>query len=45
MRPRLPNVIKGGKLRDVLGLGLLAEDWAAARAAVLETLKRMGVQI
>jgi RimJ/RimL family protein N-acetyltransferase len=36
------HVVKGGEAQDVLGLGLLAQDWAAARPGVLETLRRIG---
>jgi UDP-4-amino-4,6-dideoxy-N-acetyl-beta-L-altrosamine N-acetyltransferase len=36
------HVLKGGAPQDVLGLGLLAEEWAAVRPAMAERLARMG---
>lgn len=39
------HVIKGGAARDVIGLGLLKEDWAAARPRIVETLRRSGFEV
>lgn len=36
------HVIKGGQPQDVLGLGLLADEWAGVRPAMIERLARMG---
>ena len=36
------HVVKGGQPVDVMGLGLLAEDWRQARPAMVERLKRLG---
>ncbi len=36
------HVLKGGVLEDVLGLGLLTEDWAEARPQVRKTLEAAG---
>jgi UDP-4-amino-4,6-dideoxy-N-acetyl-beta-L-altrosamine N-acetyltransferase len=36
------HVVKGGQPQDVMGLGLLAEDWAAVRPAMVERLARLG---
>ena len=36
------HVVKGGQPIDVMGLGLLAEDWAAVRPAMAERLRRLG---
>ena len=36
------HVVKAGHPVDVMGLGLLAEDWAAARPAMAERLQRLG---
>jgi UDP-4-amino-4,6-dideoxy-N-acetyl-beta-L-altrosamine N-acetyltransferase len=36
------HVLKGGAPQDVLGLGLLAAEWAAARPAMAQRLERMG---
>jgi UDP-4-amino-4,6-dideoxy-N-acetyl-beta-L-altrosamine N-acetyltransferase len=36
------HVVKGGRAQDVLGLGLLAEEWAQTKPAVLDKLKRIG---
>jgi len=36
------HVIKGGRFRDVIGLGLLARDWAAARPACEARLRDKG---
>jgi UDP-4-amino-4,6-dideoxy-N-acetyl-beta-L-altrosamine N-acetyltransferase len=35
------HVVKGGEPRDVIGLGLLKEDWLAARDAIRERLERI----
>jgi UDP-4-amino-4,6-dideoxy-N-acetyl-beta-L-altrosamine N-acetyltransferase len=39
------HVIKAGQPVDVIGLGLLAEDWAAARPAMTERLAGMGFDL
>jgi UDP-4-amino-4,6-dideoxy-N-acetyl-beta-L-altrosamine N-acetyltransferase len=39
------HVIKGGAQQDVIGLGLLREDWAQARPGVLATLRRAGFDV
>jgi len=36
------HVLKGGQPQDVLGLGLMAEEWAVARPAMAQRLDRMG---
>jgi UDP-4-amino-4,6-dideoxy-N-acetyl-beta-L-altrosamine N-acetyltransferase len=36
------HVLKGGQPQDVLGLGLLAAEWQAARPAMAQRLERMG---
>jgi UDP-4-amino-4,6-dideoxy-N-acetyl-beta-L-altrosamine N-acetyltransferase len=36
------HVIKGGQPVDVMGLGLLAEDWPQVRPAMVERLVRLG---
>jgi UDP-4-amino-4,6-dideoxy-N-acetyl-beta-L-altrosamine N-acetyltransferase len=36
------HVLKNGVVEDVLGLGLLAEDWAEARPRIRETLAAAG---
>jgi UDP-4-amino-4,6-dideoxy-N-acetyl-beta-L-altrosamine N-acetyltransferase len=38
------HVVKDGQPQDVLGLGLLAEEWAARRAAMAERLRRAGFE-
>ncbi|HEY4030977.1 MAG TPA: UDP-4-amino-4,6-dideoxy-N-acetyl-beta-L-altrosamine N-acetyltransferase [Caulobacteraceae bacterium] len=38
------HVLKGGKPVDVMGLGLLAEEWPAVRPAMVERLKRLGYE-
>ena len=38
------HVVKGGARVDVLGLGLLAEDWRARRPAMAERLKLRGYE-
>ena len=39
------HVLKGGEAQDVIGLGLLAEEWAESRAAMAERLRRMGFAV
>jgi UDP-4-amino-4,6-dideoxy-N-acetyl-beta-L-altrosamine N-acetyltransferase len=39
------HVLKAGQPQDVLGLGLLAEEWATARPAMAERLQRMGFAV
>lgn len=39
------HVVKGGEALDVIGLGLLAEDWPAARPAMVERLTRLGYAV
>ena len=39
------HVLKAGTPQDVLGLGLLAEEWAEARPAMAQRLDRMGFQV
>ena len=39
------HVIKGGKPVDVMGLGLLAEEWPAVRPAMAERMKRLGYEV
>lgn len=39
------HVRKGGVFRDVVGLGMLAADWPAAKAAALEKLGAKGVDL
>jgi UDP-4-amino-4,6-dideoxy-N-acetyl-beta-L-altrosamine N-acetyltransferase len=36
------HVVKNGQPQDVVGLGLLAQEWAQARAPILDKLRRMG---
>jgi UDP-4-amino-4,6-dideoxy-N-acetyl-beta-L-altrosamine N-acetyltransferase len=36
------HVVKGGEPQDVMGLGLLAEEWPAVRPAMVERLRRLG---
>lgn len=36
------HVVKGGQAHDVMGLGLLVEDWAAVRPAMVERLQKLG---
>lgn len=36
------HVMKGGRYRDVIGLGLLARDWAAARPGCEQRLREKG---
>jgi UDP-4-amino-4,6-dideoxy-N-acetyl-beta-L-altrosamine N-acetyltransferase len=37
------HVWKGGRFRDVIGLGLLAAEWAAARPACEARLRQRGI--
>lgn len=39
------HVVKAGRPIDVMGLGLLAEDWPAARPAMVERLTRLGYAV
>lgn len=39
------HVVKGGQAMDVMGLGLLAEDWTQARPAMVERLVRLGYAV
>lgn len=39
------HVVKAGAPVDVMGLGLLAEEWAAARPAMVERLRRLGYAV
>ena len=39
------HVVKGGEAQDVVGLGLLAGDWAAVRPAMAERLVRLGYAV
>jgi UDP-4-amino-4,6-dideoxy-N-acetyl-beta-L-altrosamine N-acetyltransferase len=39
------HVVKAGQPQDVLGLGLLADEWAQARPAMAERLQRMGFAV
>lgn len=36
------HVIKAGQAQDVIGLGLLAEDWVQIRPSMVERLEKMG---
>ena len=36
------HVVKGGEPKDVLGLGLLADEWARIKPGVVERLVRLG---
>lgn len=38
------HIVKAGVPQDVMGLGLLKEDWAEARPAMVERLVRLGYQ-
>jgi UDP-4-amino-4,6-dideoxy-N-acetyl-beta-L-altrosamine N-acetyltransferase len=38
------HVLKAGQSQDVIGLGLLAEDWAMARPAMAERLRKLGYE-
>ena len=39
------HVIKAGQPVDVMGLGLLAEEWPAVRPAMVERLQRLGYAV
>ena len=39
------HVVKAGQPIDVMGLGLMAEDWPAVRPAMVERLKRLGYAV
>ncbi|MGZ3273117.1 MAG: UDP-4-amino-4,6-dideoxy-N-acetyl-beta-L-altrosamine N-acetyltransferase [Caulobacteraceae bacterium] len=39
------HVVKGGQPIDVMGLGLLAEEWAAVRPGMVERLTRLGYEV
>jgi UDP-4-amino-4,6-dideoxy-N-acetyl-beta-L-altrosamine N-acetyltransferase len=39
------HVVKAGQPIDVVGLGLLAEEWPAVRPAMTERLKRLGYEV
>ena len=39
------HVVKAGAPIDVMGLGMLAEDWAAARPAMAQRLQRLGYDV
>ena len=39
------HVVKGGQPQDVIGLGLLADEWPAARPAMVERLVRLGYTV
>lgn len=39
------HVLKGGEPVDVMGLGLLREDWIEARSKVAERLRRLGYEV
>jgi UDP-4-amino-4,6-dideoxy-N-acetyl-beta-L-altrosamine N-acetyltransferase len=39
------HVIKAGQPVDVMGLGLLAEEWPAVRPAMVERLQRLGYEV
>jgi UDP-4-amino-4,6-dideoxy-N-acetyl-beta-L-altrosamine N-acetyltransferase len=39
------HVVKAGQPVDVMGLGLLAEEWPAVRPAMAERLKRLGYEV
>lgn len=39
------HVVKGGQPTDVIGLGLLAEEWPAVRPAMAERLTRLGYAV
>jgi UDP-4-amino-4,6-dideoxy-N-acetyl-beta-L-altrosamine N-acetyltransferase len=38
------HIVKGGEREDVLGLGILAADWAARRPAMAERLRAKGYE-
>jgi UDP-4-amino-4,6-dideoxy-N-acetyl-beta-L-altrosamine N-acetyltransferase len=39
------HVYKGGERQDVVGMGLLAEEWAAGRPAMVERLGKLGFSL
>ncbi|HEY2709967.1 MAG TPA: UDP-4-amino-4,6-dideoxy-N-acetyl-beta-L-altrosamine N-acetyltransferase, partial [Caulobacteraceae bacterium] len=39
------HVVKGGQPVDVMGLGLLAEEWPATRPAMAQRLNRLGYEV
>jgi UDP-4-amino-4,6-dideoxy-N-acetyl-beta-L-altrosamine N-acetyltransferase len=39
------HIVKAGEPVDVMGLGLLAEDWARVRPAMVERLVRLGYDV
>jgi hypothetical protein len=39
------HVMKNGQYQDVVGLGLLAEDWPALRPALKARLEAKGYQV
>ena len=39
------HVVKAGVPIDVMGLGLLAEDWAATRPSMIQRLARLGYEV
>jgi len=39
------HVVKAGEPQDVMGLGLLAEEWVAVRPAMVERLVRLGYAV
>ncbi len=39
------HIVKAGRPIDVMGLGLLAEDWAVVRPSMIERLVRLGYQV
>ncbi len=39
------HILKNGAWEDVLGLGLLAEEWSEARTRMAETLKAVGFPV
>lgn len=39
------HVVKGGVAQDVMGLGLLAEEWPTVRPAMVERLVRLGYAV
>ncbi len=39
------HVVKGGQSQDVLGLGLMVEEWARVKPGVLERLVRLGYSV
>ena len=39
------HIYKSGQPQDVVGLGLLRDDWAAARPAAVERLRSAGFEV